>query len=148
MSLALPSNPPVSDAQRVAKMVAAMAELLGVTASPTRIRGYVEALADVPVDIVREAIRRASQVWRYPDMPKPADIRAAADAARRATVPEDIADVPYQAGHVCARCEDNGWVCVAERTDRAQPVVKRCPCYQTNSRLVQPKRFSPEEGRR
>ena len=62
-----------TDAQRVAAMVAAMAELFGVTASPVRIRGYVEALADMPAAMVAEAIRRVAQTWRYPDMPKPGD---------------------------------------------------------------------------
>ena len=63
-------------------MVAAMAELFGVTASPVRIRGYVEALVDVPAATLAEAIRRVTQTWRYPDMPKPGDLRAAADALR------------------------------------------------------------------
>jgi hypothetical protein len=147
--MSLTTFEPQTDAQRVAKMVAAMAELLGVQASPTRIRGYVEALADVPVDIVREAIRRASQVWRYPDMPKPADIRAQADAAvREMPQREAIEDVPYQAGHICTRCDDSGWVIVAERTDRKQPTARRCACYQTNPKLVEPKRFNPDEDKR
>ena len=71
-----------TDAQRVAAMIAAMAELFGVTARPVRIRGYVEALADVPLERVRDGIRRASQGWCYPDMPKPGDILAAIEGAR------------------------------------------------------------------
>jgi hypothetical protein len=73
---------PLTDTQRVAAMVAAMAELFGVTASPVRIRGYVEALADLPAATVAEAIRRVTQTWRYPDMPRPGDLRAVADAGR------------------------------------------------------------------
>jgi hypothetical protein len=138
-----------TDAERIAKMIAGMAEVLGVKATPERLRGYVAALADVPVELVAAGVRRAITGWRYPDMPKPADIRAAVDAEQRTrVVPEDEREVPYQAGYVCTRCDDSGWVFVAERTDRAQPTVKRCSCYQTNPRLVQPKTYSQSEDRR
>jgi hypothetical protein len=73
-----------TDAQRVAKMVAGMAEILGVNAPTARIVGYVEALRDIPPNVLASAIKRAIQGWRYPDMPKPADIRAAADAVEEA----------------------------------------------------------------
>jgi hypothetical protein len=69
-----------TDAARVGKMVAGMAEVFGVAASPERIRGYVQAIADVPPDLVAKGIRRVIQDWRFPDMPKPADIRSAVEA--------------------------------------------------------------------
>lgn len=73
-----------TDAQRMAKMVAGMAEVLGVNAPAARIIGYVEALRDIPPALVGAAIKHAIQGWRYPDMPKPADIRAAADVVAQA----------------------------------------------------------------
>jgi hypothetical protein len=73
----------MSDAQRIAKIVAGMAELLGVQASRERILGYVAALADLPAERVAIGIERAVQDWRFPDMPKPGDIRAAVSASGR-----------------------------------------------------------------
>lgn len=130
------------------EMVGGMASLLGVKASTERILGYVEATADIPYDLLAAGIRRVIVTWRYPDMPKPADIRAAVDAERDSR--ERLLDAPPDAfkGVVCSRCEDSGWVFVAERTDRAQPTVKRCPCYTTNPKLVAPKRFSDDDERR
>lgn len=142
---AFPAAPP-TDAQRIAKMVAGMAEVLGVRdITPARIRGYVEALSDVPLDALQMGIRHALVSWRYPDMPKPADIRAAVDAEQQARQRLEATDTPPSRALVCTSCEDSGWVIVAERTDRAQPVARRCPCYRTNPRLVQPKSYATDD---
>lgn len=135
-----------SDAQRIAKMIAGMAEVLGAKdVSAARIRGYVEALSDVPLDKLQVGIRHAIVSWRYPDMPKPADIRAAVDAEQQARQRVEAHDTPPERTLICTRCDDSGWVFTAERTDRAQPTVKRCACYQTNPRLVQPKSYSSDD---
>lgn len=128
-------------------MMGGMASLLGVKASPERLLGYVEATADIPPHLLAAGIRRVIITWRYPDMPKPADIRAAVDLEQREGA--RLLDAPPDAfkGVVCTNCEDSGWVFIAERTDRAQPTVRRCPCYQTNPRLVQPKRYSEDTKR-
>ncbi len=146
---AFPAAPP-TDAQRIAKMVAGMAEVLGAKdVSPARIRGYVEALSDIPLDHLQAGVRHAIVTWRYPDMPKPADIRAAVDREAQARQQIEATDAPPLRELVCTNCEDSGWVVVAERTERAQPTARRCACYRTNPRLVQPKSYGGgEETRR
>lgn len=131
------------------EMMGGLASMLGVKASPERLIGYVEATRDIPHELLAAGIRRVVTTWRYPDMPKPADIRAAVDAEQRDR--QRLLEAPTSIGRdvVCSRCDDAGWVFVAERTDRAQPTVKRCSCYQTNPKLVQPKSYSePEPERR
>lgn len=139
---------PLTDSQRIARMVTGMAAVFGVTLSDARLRGYVEALSDVPLDALQAGIKHAIVTWRYPDMPKPGDVRAAVDRERddaRALEAAPTFDGPH---YVCTNCSDSGWVIVAERTDRAQPTARRCSCYQTNPKLVQPKRYSEEDARR
>lgn len=133
----------MSDDQRISRMVAGMAEVFGVTLTDGRLRGYVEALKDVPLELLQRGIRHAIVTWRYPDMPKPADIRAAVDHERESELrlleaPPSFAE-PFYA---CTHCQDSGWVITAERTDRAQPTVRRCPCYTTNPKLVAPKTYA------
>lgn len=137
-----------ADLDRRLEMMGGMASLLGVKASTERILGYVEATADIPHALLAAGIRRVILTWRYPDMPKPADIRAAVDLEQRDRT--RLLEAPPSAGRdlVCSRCEDSGWVIVAERTDRAQPTARRCPCYQTNPKLVHPKSYSEETERR
>lgn len=136
-------NATLTDAQRIARMVVGMAEVFGVTLTEGRTRGYVEALHDVPLDLLQRGIKHAIVTWRYPDMPKPADIRAAVDqeqgeAQRLLEAPPSFAEPHY----ICTACQDSGWVVVAERTNRAQPAARRCACYQTNPKLVQPKTYA------
>jgi hypothetical protein len=131
-------------------MVAGMAEVLGAKdVSPARIRGYVEALSDIPLDHLQAGVRHAIVTWRYPDMPKPADIRAAVDREAQARQQIEATDAPPLRELICTNCEDSGWVVVAERTERAQPPARRCACYRTNPRLVAPKSYGGgEETRR
>lgn len=137
-------NATISDRDGRIDMIGGMASLLGVKASRERIIGYVEATADVPYDLLAAAIKRVILTWRYPDMPKPGDIRAAVDAELDDR--ERLLSAPPSEGphYVCTACEDSGWVFVAGRTDTKQPTVRRCPCYTTNPRLVAPKRFSED----
>lgn len=123
-----------TDGQRVAKMVAGMAEILGVNAPPARIVGYVEALRDVPLDLLSAGIKRAIASWRYPDMPKPADIRAAVDAEVRdlRVLEAPPTDYPPQQ-YACEMCEDTGWRVTKEGVP---PTVARCACYRSNPVLA------------
>lgn len=135
----------LSDEQRIARMVTGMAAVFGVALSDGRLRGYVEALKDVPLDLLQRGVKRAIVTWRYPDMPKPGDVRASvdderADEQRLLSAPPDFSGSHY----VCTQCEDSGWVVVEGRTDRKQPTARRCACYTTNPKLVQPKRFSED----
>jgi hypothetical protein len=139
--------PAFTDAQRLARMVVGLAEVFNVTLTEGRTRGYVEALKDVPLDLLQRGFKRAVVTWRYPDMPKPADLRAYVDSERddeQRLLSAPVGDGPR---YVCTNCDDSGWVIVEGRTDRKQPTARRCACYQTNSRLVQPKRFSEDERR-
>lgn len=141
--------PRLNDDQRIARMVTGMAAVFGVTLSDVRLRGYVEALADVPLDALQAGIKHAIVTWRYPDMPKPADVRAAVD--RELASVRTLEDAPPSFGephYVCTNCSDSGWVITAERTDRKQPTAARCACYRTNPKLVAPKRFSDDDERR
>src|SRR5690242_15735786 len=74
---------PLSDDQRIARMVTGMAAVFGVALTAERLRGYVEALADVPLEALQSGVKRSIVTWRYPDMPKPGDVRAAVDAELR-----------------------------------------------------------------
>lgn len=49
---------------------------------------YLEAVADVPADLVSEAFRRLRLNYRYPGFPKPADLRATVldEMAQRRTI--------------------------------------------------------------
>ena len=138
----------LNDDQRITRMVGGMAAVFGVTLTDARTRGYVEALRDVPLDLLQRGIKRAIVTWRYPDMPKPADIRTSVD--REQEDAQRLLEAPpgfHEPTYICANCSDSGWAIVAERTDRAQPTAKRCPCFQTNPKLVQPKGYS-EDARR
>lgn len=131
---------------RVGRMVAGLAEMLRESLSDAAIDGYVEALIDVPFDELREGFARVAKYSRF--FPRPAEIREAVDAANRERrVVEQDRDVPFFAPPICARCEDNGWVCVAERTDAAAPAFRRCSCYTSNPKLVHPKQHSQERDR-
>lgn len=70
---------PAPDYDRRIDLVGGMASLLGVKASRERLAGYAVALEDIPCDVLAQSIRRTIQVWRFPDMPKPADLRAVAE---------------------------------------------------------------------
>lgn len=74
--------PSVDHARRL-DIIAGMASLLGVKVSTERQIGYVSALEDVPCDLLAQAVGRAIQSWRFPDMPKPGDLRASADELQR-----------------------------------------------------------------
>lgn len=72
----------MNDRPRIATLVAEMASTLGVRIDRERIRGYVDALVDLPADRVEIGIRRAMDGWRFGDIPKPSDIRDAVDSFR------------------------------------------------------------------
>ena len=122
-----------------------LAEYFNYELEPHVLRLYVDGLRDVPIDELRAGCRHCITTRRF--MPKVAEIRESVDAARPSS---DINDLFTRGTLICLRCEDSGWIITAERTDRTQPTVTRCACYQTNPRLVQPKSYSePErEGRR
>lgn len=132
----------VEDIKALTGQITMLAEYFNYELEPHVLRLYVDGLRDVPIEALRAGCRRVIATATF--MPKVAEIRRAVDAAQPSTDIRDAFD-----GHVCARCEDGGWVIVAERTDRAQPTARRCACYQTNPKLVQHKSYGqPEDGRR
>lgn len=142
-----------TDAQRVAKMVAGMAELLGVQPPAARLVGYAEALRGIDPVLVAAGIKRAIATWRYPDMPKPADIRAAIDAEQRDRrfVEAPPTDYPPEYVH-CTACRDTGWTGEGLHEPVApgvHPVVRRCVCYAINpvlARLRGPAKYDQSEN--
>lgn len=133
----------VPDVKALTGQVTMLAEYFNYELEPHVLRLYVDGLRDVPLDALRAGCRRIIATATF--MPKVAEIRRAIDAAQPTT---DIREAFAHAGIVCTRCEDSGWVFVAERTDIAQPTVRRCSCYTTNPRLVAPKRFSEDDRTR
>jgi hypothetical protein len=107
---------------------------------------YLRAVADIPWPELRAGIDRAARVCTY--FPRPAELREQCDLARAEWKPAEAVIASADPIRVCTRCEDSGWIFVAERTDRAQPTVRRCECYRTNPRLVAPKSFSGDPERR
>ncbi len=136
----------VPDIKAITGQIAMLAEYFNVELEPHVLRVYVDGLRDVPPDAVRMGCRRCITTMRF--MPKVAEIRAAIDAEYEDRRRVEAHDTPPSRELICTRCEDSGWVFVAERTDRAQPTVKRCPCYTTNPRLVAPKSYSIDEEKR
>jgi hypothetical protein len=129
------------------RMVLSVAEMYGEALSEDRTAAYVEALIDVPIDELRLGVQRHIRLSKW--FPKPAELRQAVDRELEARRPTTDIRASFHAPPICTRCEDSGWVFVADRTDVAQPTVKRCPCYQTNPNLVQRKAHgSSEEERR
>jgi hypothetical protein len=128
----------VPDLKALTGQITMLAEYFNYELEPHVLRLYVDGLREVPQDALRAGCRRVIATATF--MPKVAEIRAAVDAAQPAVPSID----QYVSGVVCTRCEDNGWVVVAERTDATQPTVRRCSCYQTNPKLVARKRFSEE----
>lgn len=126
----------VVDIKTLTGQITMLAEYFNYELEPHVLRLYVDGLRDVPAEALRAGCRRVIVTATF--MPKVAEIRRAIDAAAPST---DIYDLVAAAERVCTHCDDNGWVLVTERTDRTQPVVRRCPCYQTNPRLVAPKTF-------
>lgn len=126
---------------RLIRMILTLAELFGETLSNERTAAYVEALRDVPIDDLRLGVQRhiRNSSW----FPKPADLRAAVDRERDAR--ETVAPPPVDV--ICTRCDDAGWVIVAERTDRAQPTATRCACYATNPKLTHRAPLVVSDGR-
>lgn len=78
---------------------------------------YYRALADVPAPLLVEAVNRAGQSLKF--MPKPAELRAFAEDARRSL----LAAHPFSA---CAACDESGWV---EIEISGVKRVKRCQCW-------------------
>jgi hypothetical protein len=132
----------VADVKALTGQITMLAEYFNYELEPHVLRLYVDGLRDVPHEALRAGCRRIIATATF--MPKVAEIRRAIDDARPTT---DIREAFADAGRICTRCDDSGWVIVAERTDRAQPTARRCACYTTNPRLVQPKRFSEDNTR-
>lgn len=130
----------VADVKALTGQITMLAEYFNYELEPHVLRVYVDGLRDVPHDAMRAGCRHLIQTARF--MPKVAEIRAAVDATQPVT---DVRAFLAGREYVCTRCEDNGWVVTAERTDARQPIVTRCACYTTNRRLVQAKRFSEAE---
>jgi hypothetical protein len=138
---------PSPERERVMRMILSLAEMYGEGLSDDRTDGYVEALLDVPVELLRLGFQRHIRLSKW--FPKPAELRSAVDRERAERAPSDIlAFTTRGQAPICARCEDSGWLFVAERTDQAQPTVKRCACYTTNPTLVTPKGFGSSEDAR
>lgn len=134
------------DLEATTKQIEMLAAYFNAGLEPQVLRIYVDALRDVPIEHLRAGCRRCIVTQRF--MPKVAEIRAAIDAELQERERVTSADAPPTRELICSNCDDSGWVFVAERTDRAQPTVKRCPCYQTNPSLVTPKTYNHEEKRR
>lgn len=133
------------DLKALTGQVAMLAEYFNYELEPHVLRLYVDGLRDVPPDALRMGCRRCILTQRF--MPKVVEIREAIDAEAEERRRLEAYDTPPMREMVCTNCEDSGWVIVAERTDRAQPTARRCPCYQTNPRLVAPKHYATEECR-
>lgn len=135
-----------ADRERVMRMVLSLAEMYGEALSEDRTAAYVEALIDVPLEHLRLGMQRHVRLSKF--FPRPAELREATD--REIDAQRPVTDIrAMQVDRVCVNCEDQGWVIVGERTDLAQPTARRCPCYQTNPKLVQRKasNYGAEDAR-
>jgi hypothetical protein len=128
------------------RMILSTAEIYSESLSDDRAMAYIEALIDVPIEDLGLGIQRHIRTSKW--FPKPAELREAVDRERAANQPSTDIRAHLHQPPICARCDDSGWVFVAERTNQAQPTVKRCACYTRNPKLVAPKRFSPDEDKR
>ena len=133
------------DLEATTKQVEMLAAYFNAGLEPHVLRLYVDALRDVPVEHLRAGCRRCITTLRF--MPKVAEIRTAIDAELRERERVTAADAPPTRETICTNCDDSGWVICAERTDRAQPTARRCPCYRSNPRLVAPKTYDKDDRR-
>jgi hypothetical protein len=151
MSFALsPSTHP--DRDRVAKMISALAVVLGEPLTPERMEGYLGALADVPAEALKAGIRRASQHATW--FPKPAEIRHHVDSALREQERYAMAESASHAATAgppaphCTRCDDTGWELTSERAGLRSVGVTRCLCYRANPVLARQRVPTYSKGER
>jgi hypothetical protein len=139
---------PLNDEQRIGRMVTGMAAVFGVTLTDPRLHGYVQALTDLPLDALQVGIKRAIATWRFPDMPKPADIRTAVEAelvaSREAAQRQQLA---------AARAAQRGPFTVFGRMSKASVLAHfkgfvadaRCSCVACwDAQVAGPPRFVPD----
>lgn len=128
--LALVTHP---DRATVARMIAALAEVFGEALTEVRLEGYLAALADVPTEALRAGLQRALKGARF--FPKPAEIRAAVDAAltaERNLAGRVVGDMDPRVWMFCPDCEDAGYVFVEGKWNTVTP----CPCRATNPKFA------------
>lgn len=128
----------LTDPAVVNGQVVMLAQYFGAELEPHVLRLYVDALRDIPVDELKAGCRRVIVTARF--MPKVAEIRAAVDAELRDRRLLEAPPSNYQPDRVfCDHCQDTGWAGEGLHAPVApgiHPVVRRCPCYQTNPELA------------
>lgn len=142
----------LTDPALVNGQVIMLAQYFGADLEPHVLRLYVDALRDIPEDHLRAGCRRVIVSARF--MPKVAEIRAAVDAELR---DRRLLEAPPSDFHpdqrFCVTCQDTGWMGEGLHEPVApgvHPVVRRCPCFQTNPVLARqrtPANYDKSEGR-
>lgn len=109
-----------------AMALAVLAEAFGEQRlTPVRIGTYRESLADIPLPLLQETVRRAVKTRTW--FPKVSELRQDAEVCRL----ELIAAHPYDG---CVNCEDHrGW---APREIDGVTRMVRCSCWRAHKELL------------
>ena len=102
-----------ADAEAFAEIMVRLDTVYSKPASPLRGAAYKEALADVPMDLLRTAVSRPSQASRL--YPRPSDLRQLADEVqaareRKALLPPPATEHEGEPVYHCPHCLDTGYV--------------------------------------
>lgn len=126
------------DLDQTIAQIEMLATYFGYELEPVQQRIYVDGLRDIPADDLRAGCRRVILTSRF--FPKVAEIRAAVDAELRDRRVLEAPPTNYAPDQRhCYACQDTGWTGEGLHEPVApgvHPVVRRCPCYQTNPVLA------------